>query len=36
MRLILTKQVIWGSGIGGMFTFFNESSNYALKRNPKV
>lgn len=22
--------VIWGSGIGGMFTFFNESSNYAL------
>ena len=22
--------VIWGSGIGGMFTFFNESKNYAL------
>ena len=22
--------VVWGSGIGGMFTFFNESKNYAL------
>ena len=22
--------VVWGSGIGGMFTFFNESSNFAL------
>ena len=28
--------VIWGSGIGGMFTFFNESKNYALGNGPKV
>ena len=28
--------VIWGSGIGGMFTFFNESKNYALGNgNPR-
>ena len=26
--------VIWGSGIGGMFTFFNESVNYGTGNEP--